>query len=201
MFIAKLKGTICEIERKTVIVDVGGVGYEVACSLRCVEKLALNQQATLTVYTEVKEDSIKLYGFEDELEKRVFLMLLRVKGVGAKSASELISQVDKKELLRIISEANPDRLKLVKGIGRKTAERIIVELKDKVIEYSREVLSESYGGELVNRNVWNEAQQALQALGFTRKDAESLADQVRQELSDNGSSDASEIVKMALRYV
>ena len=93
--ISMLQGTVFSIEGAIVTLDVGGVGYEVQCSRACVASLGRGETATLVISTQVKEDSIKLYGFADRLEKRVFHMLTLVKGVGARSASEIISQIDK----------------------------------------------------------------------------------------------------------
>src|SRR5262245_52116349 len=100
--IGQLSGTVTQLFGQVVLLDVGGVGYEVHCSFACVQRLSVGATATIVVHTDVKEDSIRLYGFDDYLEKQVFLLLTKVTGVGAKSASEIVSHMDKLELLRAI---------------------------------------------------------------------------------------------------
>ncbi len=199
--IASLTGIVSEIQGRTVILDVGGVGYEVRCSEGCLSTLVLGEKAKLVVYTEVREDAIVLYGFADKMEKQAFLLLLQVKGVGAKSASDIISRVDKLDLLRAIGAGNTALLQGVKGVGKKTAERIIVELKDKVSEFAMEQ-APSAAKNVANANnvVYEEALQALLALGFPKKNAEGA---LRAALEGTlpGSLDSGQIVKEALRYI
>ena len=200
--IALLTGRIVEINSRVVTIDVGGVGYEVICSLGCIGRLNLGSEATIVIHTDVHEDSIRLYGFSDQLEKRVFGMLIRVNGVGARTASDIISQIEKRELLRIIGEGDLTRLQKIKGIGRKTAERIVVELRDHVAEY---VVDNSASGLTVERvsEPAQDAIDALAALGFSRKDAQRAVDQVKGsgKAGNNGGLSSGEIVKEALRFV
>ena len=197
--IASLTGIVSEIQGRTVILDVGGVGYEVRCSEGCLSTLVLGEKTKLVIYTEVREDAIVLYGFADKMEKQAFLLLLQVKGVGAKSASDIISRVDKLDLLRAIGAGNTALLQGVKGVGKKTAERIIVELKDKVSEFAME---QSPAGNVASSNnaVYDEALQALLALGFPKKNAD-IALKAALEGTLPGSLDSGQIVKEALRYI
>lgn len=198
--IAKLKGIVDSISGNSVIIDTNGVGYEVHATRACLAAISAGQAAQLIIYTEIKEDAIKLYAFEDELEKQVFLLLMQVKGIGAKTAADIISKIDKFSFLRFISEANLTALQSVKGLGKKTAERIIFELKDRIGDYVVE--KRSSGGleiELEREEPANEALEALLSLGFQRKEAERAISRVdlSPEILRKGSG---EIVKQALRY-
>ncbi len=179
--IAALTGRVDEINGSFVTLDVHGVGYEVRCSQTCMAHLTLGEQARLVIQTEVKEDSIRLYGFFDALERQVFNLLMSVKGVGAKSAAEIVSAVDKVELLCIVGSGDLDRLYGIKGVGKKTAERIIVELKDKVAQYMVEQGSAGVGTG-PSAEPFIDALDALQALGFSRRDAERAVEQAEQQL-------------------
>ena len=209
--ISSLTGSVQSVEAQTVTFDVNGVGYEVVCTSACVAKLTLESSSTsqlLLVYTDIKEDSIRLYGFADRLEKQIFMLLLRVNGVGAKTACDLLSRVDKRDLLRFVSEGNLGQLQKIKGIGKKTAERIVVELKDIMLQYSREqsdfvqpgpaapgrLLSEAEGRE-------DEALQALVALGLQARDAQAMLSRALEELPELRQAPTAEIIKSALKYI
>ena len=172
------------------------------CSLGCISRLSLGSESTIVIHTDVHEDSIRLYGFSDQLEKRVFGMLIRVNGVGARTASDIISQIEKRELLRIIGEGDLTRLQKIKGIGRKTAERIVVELRDHVAEYVVDNVASGLTVERVNEPA-QDAIDALAALGFSVKDAQRAVDQVKGSDKAAGGRGLSsgEIVKEALRFV
>jgi holliday junction DNA helicase RuvA len=197
--ISRLKGIIEHVAGNIVTLDVHGVGYEVYASAGCLARCVKGEEAAVVIYTDVKEDLIRLYGFDDHLEKQVFLLLTRVKGVGAKSASDIISKVEKVDLLRTIAAGDTAKLQLIKGIGKKTAERIVVELKDKVGEY---VIEGQVSRLSVEREVvtpFSEATEALMALGFSKKDAERAVQNV--EAANRSASDPGEIVREALRYI
>jgi Holliday junction DNA helicase RuvA len=199
--IGKLKGKVDSISGNTILLDVQGVCYEVRCTKNCLSLFTSGDKAEIVIFTEVKPEHIRLFGFEDQYEKQVFLLLMQVKGIGPKTAADLISKIDKHELVRYIGRSDLTRLQAVKGVGRKTAERIIVELKDKIGEYLMESRSQSgLDIEVEVINPENEALQALLALGFPRKDAERAIQQV-QDLPGFAKLDSGEIVKEALRYV
>lgn len=198
--IARLRGTVVEIAGGVVTLDVGGVGYEIACSVSCAAQLEVGGAATVVIYTDVKEDSIKLYGFADTLEKQVFLLLTRVKGLGAKSASDIVSRVDKRELLRTIGAGDVARLQAVRGVGKKTAERIVVELKDKVGEFALEREERSREGGV--GAPFDEALAALQALGFSSREAEQALARAKAEVAGLvTATESGEVVRQALRFV
>ena len=198
--ISALTGMVSDISGNRITLDVHGVGYELCCSRACLAKLALGAAAALIVFTDVKEDSISLYGFEDRLERQVFLLLTKVNGVGARTASEIISRMDKLELLRIIGAGDVLRLQAVKGIGKKIAERIVVELKDRVAEFAVEKGELRAGSSSGMDQPFEDAIQALVALGFSRKLAEQSVAQARGNLPSD-QADSGRIIKEALRFI
>ena len=197
--ISQLSGTVAEVSPSSLAtIDVNGVGYEVICSARLLEQLEVGGTCKIVIYTDVKEDSINLYGFASVLEKRVFLLLKSVGGVGPKSAREILAQIEDRELLRLISASDVLRLQAVRGIGKKTSERIVVELRDKVAQLS---LERETGGAvgLERGSALRDAVAALEALGFSRRDAERA---VEMSVGGNVSeTDTAEIVRQALRNV
>ena len=197
--IAQLSGTVTELNPSSLAtIDVNGVGYEVICSARLVEQLEVGSTCRIVIHTDVKEDSINLFGFASVLEKRVFLLLKSVSGVGPKSAREILSQIEDRELLRLIGASDVVRLQSVRGIGKKTSERIVVELRDKVAQLS---LDPQTGGTvgLDRGSAQRDAVAALETLGFSRRDAERA---VEMSVGGNTSeTDTAEIVRQALRNV
>ena len=199
--IGHLKGVVESITGPVAVIDVNGVGYEVHCSLASLATLSIGSPATIVIYTDVRQDEIRLYGFCDFLEKRIFLLLTTVQGVGPKSALEIISRLESRELLRAIGQGNAALLQAMKGIGKKTSERIIVELKDKVAELADERHASGLKFEkFVGEESFEEAIQALEALGIPRKEAE-LAVQTAQKQGDLEDADSGQIVKQALQFV
>ncbi len=198
--ISMLNGRVDEISANIIVLDVAGVGYEVVCSSGCLKHARLGCELRLVTYTDVKQDSIKLYGFEDQLERRVFVLLTKVKGLGAKSASDLLSKIDKRDLLRIIGAGDIERLLRIKGIGRKTAERILVELRDKVVEHAIEMQVDLLRVDKEVVEPYMEAIEALQALGFLRREAERAVKLAEGQFGP-GKAQAAEVVKQALKFI
>ena len=133
--IARLKGKVVDVAGQQLVIDVCGVGYEVSASANVLG--ARSQTGTdieLIIFTDVKENSISLFGFRDNLEKQVFLLLRRVKGVGSKLAMSILSSLGAEQLLMTIGREDISGLTKVPGIGKKTAERLIVELRESVGE-------------------------------------------------------------------
>lgn len=201
--ISKLKGQIESISGNIAVIDVQGVGYEVHCTRNCLSNCQPGKKSEIIIYTEVKEDLIRLFGFEDQYEKQVFSLLMQVKGIGPRTACELISKVDKTELVRYIGRSELSKLQSVKGIGKKTAERIIVELRDKIGDYVMEGrVKSTINIELETYNPHDEAIMALIALGFSKKDAERAIEKTRSIIAGGRTAiEAGEIVKEALKYV
>lgn len=183
------------------LLDVSGVGYEVQTTRACAEQAVLGETLRVIIYTDVREDSIQLFGFADHLEKQVFLLLKMVKGIGAKSAQQLVSQIDKIQLLRLIADGDTASLQKVKGVGKKTAGRIVVELRDKVGEYVvQSVQPNSLARSVEVSDSATEALLALQALGFVEREAERLVQAVRVD-ADLTQLESSEVVRLALRML
>jgi holliday junction DNA helicase RuvA len=204
--IARLTGVVGALDDTTAIIEVHGVGYEVLCTSGAAAGLTVSEVTTLEIYTDVKEDSIRLYGFTDRLEKRVASLLMKVRGVGAKSASEILSHVGAESLLKMLGEGNVAKLREVKGIGKKTAERLVVELQDIVTEFIADV---SLRSRIVvertprerDTEVFSDAVAALCALGFAPSAAERSVAEVRNSRDSGSSTDSGEIVREALRII
>lgn len=130
--IARLNGKIVYKSLDHLIVDVGGVGYRLMISLSTYYALPEKENVPFFVYTSVKEDAIHLYGFLDSLEKDFFVLLISVSGIGPRLALNILSNIAAGELGNAIEEGNSDRLTAIPGIGKKTAERLLLELREKV---------------------------------------------------------------------
>lgn len=198
--IGSLRGTVESLNGSCALISVGGVGYEVTVTERLLERLALGEETFMVIFTHVAEDILRLYGFNDTLEKQVFLLLTKVKGVGPKSAAEIVSGIECRELLRIVAAGDVARLQAVRGVGRKTAERIVLELKDKVGSYVVEQHSALASQIEREMSPVEDAVQALQALGFIRKDAERALQSALQS-GVAPSAEPGTLVKEALRFV
>lgn len=204
--ISRLSGEIVEIDGDSVVIDVGGVGYEVSCTSLALSRMSLGSRMVLSVYTDVREDSIRLFGFDSQAERHMFLLLNRVSGMGPRSSLDVLSNVAIRDLLRAIGSGDVRALMAIKGVGKKKAERIVVELKDLVATMAGErstalrsmVTVEALSPKGPN-TLSNDAVSALEVLGFGRKDAEGAVSQAMQNLS--GATDVGDLVREALRHV
>lgn len=190
--IARLSGRLLEKNLTHVIIDCGGVGYEVRVSLHTYSEIT-EENCTLHTHLVVREDAHLLYGFADKKEKEMFLQLVSVNGVGANTAMMILSSLRVDEVANAIVSEDVSLLKSIKGIGGKTAERIIVDLKDKMSKVFSEVevLSTSH-----NTNS-QEALSALTMLGFGKSVAEKA---LKKALQETGSEvPVEELVKVALK--
>ena len=202
--IAYLRGKVLTTTVETAILDVNGVGYEVYCSGAAFKKLAIGQVGELYTYLQVKEDGITLFGFADPKEKELFLKLITVSGVGPKMGISILAAMSGEEFARAIATADVKGLSKVKGLGKKTAEKIVLELHGKIS--AAEVLGAS--GDTVGADIPStvtakatpqeeEAISALMGLGFTR--AESA--QAVKKAKDLGAKSVEEIIMKALQGV
>lgn len=198
--ISSLKGIVDDISLGVVTLDVNGVGYEVLCTSACLACLEVGEVAKIITYTDVKEDSIRLYGFHDRMERQVFTLLLKVSGVGARTSADILSKMDKLELLRIIGAGDVARLQAIKGIGKKIAERIVVELKDRVAEFAEHGVEHTSAKQEEFSEPFQDALAALIALGFTRRDAERSLEAVRGQGARKPTGTGN-IVREALKYI
>lgn len=182
--IGKLRGIVDESTEDSVILDVNGVGYVVFCSSRTLQKLQPGTTASLVIETHVREDHIHLYGFSDVLEREWFRLLTSVQGVGAKMAQAVQGTFDADALSRTIGAQDKTGLTRVKGIGPKVAERIVTELKSKVVKMGALPMPSNSGAvELktvkgkksaaapAQPRIMDDAVSALTNLGYTRTDA------------------------------
>ena len=165
--IGRLKGLVAEKGPEGVLLDVGGIGYEVQCPLTVIDRLPRrDQEATLTIHTHVREDQITLFGFTSLDERVLFRQLIGVSGIGPKIALACLSGMDANTLSGSIASEDVKRLTTIPGLGKRTAERLIVELKDKV---GGTVVAAKPGGQMLN-----DLESALRNLGFKTKDVDSL---------------------------
>lgn len=183
--IAYLSGTIFHKETNNVVIDVGGVGYDVMIPLSTFYDLAeAGGKVSLRIHTVVREDAISLFGFQTALEKELFLHLISVSGIGPKSAITALSGMSADEIINAIRHNNLARLYSIPGVGKKTAERIVIELRDKVVKLSG-IAADAAGGqgtaESSGESVFEDSVSALINLGYQRQAAERAVKAAMQE--------------------
>jgi len=201
--IAHLSGTLLSKQATTVILDVGGVGYEVTIPLSTFYDLEEpGSTVQLRIYTHVREDALQLFGFRTLRERELFLRLISVSGIGPKLGITLLSGMSADEMIASIRTNNLARLTLIPGIGRKTAERLVVELREKVAALSSAQLEDELGAKSEEPSVSTEdavrsdALSALLNLGYQRSAAEKAIDSV---LPDEGEMTVESVLRRALR--
>jgi len=174
--IAYLTGKLFEKQANSVIVDVGGVGYEVIIPLSTFYELGeVGSDVQLRVYTHVREDTLQLFGFKTERERELYLKLISVQGIGAKSGITMLSGMSADEIITAIRTDNVVRLTAIPGVGKKTAERLVIELRDKVTDLLGGVAIETIGAgetDVPADAVYEDALSALLNLGYNRAAAE-----------------------------
>lgn len=185
-----LTGKIISYKPTHVILDVNGVGYDIKISINTFEKLNEKEIVSLHIYTNVKEDSITLYGFYTEAEKDMFELLISITGVGPKSALSLLSGISTDDLKQAIITNNIERIMAVPGIGRKTAERLILELKNKVRDIKEEGITPA------KPSAQKEAISALTTLGYNLASSEKAVNKILSELPD---CSLEELIKRSLK--
>ena len=171
--IGYLKGNVISYNDGTVILEVNGVGYEVSCSSSVYAKLINDKKGEVFTYMAVREDGVYLYGFLNVEEKNMFLKLITVSGVGPKMALGILSGLSLSDLAVAIKGEDIKLLSTIKGLGKKTAERLVLELKDKIVLVGFATVSEI--NDDVNVNMVDEATEALVALGISKNEAYRLA--------------------------
>ena len=185
--IAYISGKLLEKQANTVIVDVGGIGYEVTIPLSTFYEIGeVDSEISLRIYTHVREDALQLFGFQSEREKQLYLKLISVQGIGAKSGITMLSGMSADEIIVAIRTDNLARLTSIPGVGRKTAERMVIELRDKLNDLSstaaQQQLSQASGGAGASvDSVYEDALSALTNLGYQRNAAEKALKQAVQE--------------------
>lgn len=184
--IAYLRGTLFSKKPQSVIVDVDGVGYQVFIPLSTFYKLpAEAESVALYVYTHVREDTLQLFGFQTEMEKQVFLLLISISGIGPKLALNIVSGMGFEQLIRAIINADSESISSIPGLGKKTSERIILELKDKASQLAEgvEALVEKKV-EIKDRDMYDDALSALVNLGYSSKAAKKAIDTALRQDDD-----------------
>ncbi|HET6633183.1 MAG TPA: Holliday junction branch migration protein RuvA [Rhodanobacteraceae bacterium] len=192
--IGRLRGTLASKQPPWLLIDVGGVGYELEAPMSTIYDLpATGQPVTLLTHHAVKDDSVALYGFAREAERTLFRHLLKVSGIGAKIALAVLSGVATDEFARLVRAGDSAALTRIPGIGKKTAERIVVELRDRVGADGTSGPARPGGGD-VPRDARGEAEVALQQLGYKPAEAARLV----QKCAADG-DDAEAIIRKSLR--
>ncbi|CAN5562675.1 Holliday junction branch migration protein RuvA [soil metagenome] len=182
--IAFLSGKLLEKQANTAIVDVGGVGYEVSIPLTTFYELGeIGSEVQLRIYTYVREDAIQLFGFKTLRERDLYLRLISVQGIGPKSGIAMLSGMNADEIILAIRTNDLARLTSIPGVGRKTAERLVIELRDKVGEMSDAgaTLDAASRASLPSDAVFEDALSALVNLGYQKNAAEKALNQAAGE--------------------
>ena len=197
--IKRVTGLLVEMSPTNVVVDVGGIGYGLSISLNTFDKLPdLQMQVSLYVYTYVREDRLELFGFSDSEEREMFELLISVSGIGPNSAQTILSGMSVFDLKSAIFDERQTDLTKVRGIGRKTADRIVIDLKDKISPLSISSSKHDSGSmKPVRTNKSEEAILALVALGIVRAVARKAVDSA---IAKNGDSvTVQELIKQSLQ--
>lgn len=190
--IAHLQGRMVEKSLTEVVIDCNGVGYQVNISLHTYSLLPDSENVKLFTFLQVKEDAHTLFGFAEKAERELFKLLISVSGVGAGTARTMLSSMEPRQVIAAIASGNDGAIQSIKGIGTKTAQRVILDLKDKVLKlYDLEEVS----GPGYNTNK-EEALSALEVLGFNKKLAEKALEKV---LKENPSANVEMMIKQALK--
>jgi Holliday junction DNA helicase RuvA len=198
--IAFLKGILLKKTTESLIIDNGGIGYEVIAPLSTFYALPEEgEQVSLHIYTHVREDAFILFGFKTVLEKKIFRLLISVSGIGPKLATNILSGIGPDVLLEAIAIGDLIRLQSIPGVGKKTAERIVLELKDKAQKVGTDlVLPSSRVTILKDRTVLDDALSALLNLGYSAKAARIAVDNAISNIKDVSLEG---VIKEALRLL
>ena len=195
VMIAFIRGDFVYKSPALVHVEAGGVGYELQISLNTYSRIVNMEKGVLLTYQHIREDAHILYGFFEAAEKELFILLISVSGVGAGTARMMLSSMKPDEIIRAIAQGNTKQLESIKGIGKKSAERIILELRDKVARSK----GESNISSLINNTLEQDALNALITLGIARSAAEQA---IKKTLNGaSGTDKVEDIIKKALKIL
>ncbi|MCE2740413.1 MAG: Holliday junction branch migration protein RuvA [Sphingobacteriales bacterium] len=193
--IAHIQGKVTHRSPTYLVIDCGGVGYSIQISLNTYENMGVNENMRLLTYLSIKEDSHTLFGFADEEERQLFMQLISVSGVGTNTARMILSSLKPAEIKLAILNGNWNLLKTIKGIGPKTAQRLVIDLQDKL----KKVASpESLQTASFRSPAYDEALSALVMLGFNKAEAEKGLMKVKQQ---NPDSSVEQLVKLTLKNI
>lgn len=189
-----IKGDIAELTPTSATLETHGIGYFINISLNTYTSISGQKSAKLYIYEAIREDAYQLYGFSEKQERELFILLISVSGIGASTGRMILSSMTVQELTNVIASGNSDILKTVKGIGTKTAQRVIVDLKDKIkvsgIESVEMFAKTSQAGE--------EAIAALVMLGFPQQASQKVVSKI---LKDKPDSTVEQVIKTALKML
>jgi len=193
-----VKGTLADLTPAYAVIDAGGVGYGLNISLQTYSAIQGKQDVRLWVHESIREDSYALFGFASRQEREMFLLLITVSGVGAGTARMILSSMTVKELCNAISAGDERLLKSVKGIGLRTAQRIIVDLKDKIVQSGVAQELHAGGGQAtaIDNSVRDEAVGALTMLGFSPAPSQKVVNAI---LADQPELPVEQVIKLALK--
>ena len=194
--ISRLTGILAAKRAPQVLIDCQGVGYEADVSMTTFYRLPeVGEQVSIWTHLLVKEDAHSLIGFHDKQERRLFRQLIRINGVGPKLALTILSGIDERQFALCVNNNDVAMLTRLPGVGKKTAERLIIEMRDKLDAIVAEMPDRpiSAGGV----SVVSEAVEALQALGYKPLDAEKMITRAREQ--GNGEDNASKLIRVALQ--
>ena len=190
--IAHIQGKLVEKNPTEVVIDCNGVGYQVNISLHTYSLIPDLESIKLFTYLQIKEDSHTLFGFAEKSEREIFKMLISVSGIGASIARTMLSSLEPKQIIQALAAGDVSMIQSIKGIGSKTAQRAILDLKDKVLKvYDLDEVSI-----LQDNTNKDEALSALEVLGFNRKLAEKSVEKI---VKSNPDASIETIIKQALK--
>lgn len=194
---AYIKGNLEQKSNNYVVIDVGGVGYKIFMATNSIEKLGeIGEIVKVYTHYYVREDNISLYGFNTNEELRMFELLLQVSGIGAKSAIAMLSEISPSSFALAVISDDISKLVKIPGIGKKTAARIVLELKDKLKTEETITKNEEVKLSISNEEETSEAVAALQVLGYTKREIEKALEKV-----DTKNLQLEEIIKEGLKYL
>ena len=189
-----IKGNIAELNPASVIIDNNGIGYEIGISLSTYSQLEGRTEAKLLLHEVIREDAHLLFGFATTRERELFRLLIGVSGVGANTARVILSSIAPAELETAIATADEPQLKAVKGVGAKTAQRIIVDMRDKIKPVDSSLIIER----TATTDAFNEGLAALTMLGFPRQASEKV---LKKLFADDPSLRVESAIKQALKML
>ncbi len=190
--IAYLKGRLAEKSPTHVVIDCQGVGYFLHISLHTYEQLPLDENIKIYTFLQVREDAHTLFGFMQVSEREIFKKLISVSGIGASTARTMLSSLTPPEVVEAITREDVDVIKSVKGIGTKTAQRVIIDLKDKLGDHLEQAQISMPQGNSAKQ----EALSALETLGYSAKQSEKVVQRILKETPE---STVQQIIKLALK--
>jgi Holliday junction DNA helicase RuvA len=192
--IAHIQGKLVEKTPTEVVIECHGVGYEIHISLHTYSQIPDSENVKLYTFLQIKEDAHSLFGFADKKERELFKLLISVSGIGASIARTMLSSLNPEQIIQAIAANDVGTVQSIKGIGLKTAQRVILDLKDKVLKiYAIEEIS----GGSYNTNK-EEALSALEVLGYIRKNAEKVVEKI---IVNSPAASVEELIKQALKVL